>query len=75
MGFTKHRGKQAHDEEGDEYVLGPIRWLSDNPGRQLMTGSFHPVDDNQWDDGVYLEDALCTLLLRIMSCAHATCIG
>ena len=25
-------------------------WLTKNPGAQLLTGSFHPVDDDAWDD-------------------------
>lgn len=31
----------------------PLAWLKDNPGRQLLTGSFHPVDDAHWDTDAY----------------------
>ena len=27
-----------------------LRWLTQNPGRQLLTSSFHPVEDDQWAD-------------------------
>jgi hypothetical protein len=30
-------------EEDNDFVEGPLRWLKDNPGRQLLTGSFHPI--------------------------------
>jgi hypothetical protein len=26
----------------DSTRMGPLSWLTDNPGRQLLTGSFHP---------------------------------
>lgn len=28
----------------------PLNWVIDNPGRQLFTGSFHPVEDKLWED-------------------------
>eukprot|EP00698_Gefionella_okellyi_P001540 TRINITY_DN1146_c0_g1_i5.p1 TRINITY_DN1146_c0_g1~~TRINITY_DN1146_c0_g1_i5.p1 ORF type:complete len:1217 (+),score=226.35 TRINITY_DN1146_c0_g1_i5:261-3653(+) len=58
---------EPEDDAEQQYVRGPIRWVSDNPGRQLLTGSFHPVDDEHWWDDVYLSDndvavnSLCTL--------------
>ena len=27
-----------------------LTWLTKNPGRQLLTSSFHPVDDEHWED-------------------------
>eukprot|EP00004_Rigifila_ramosa_P006668 TRINITY_DN1758_c0_g1_i12.p1 TRINITY_DN1758_c0_g1~~TRINITY_DN1758_c0_g1_i12.p1 ORF type:complete len:903 (+),score=178.72 TRINITY_DN1758_c0_g1_i12:636-3344(+) len=38
-------------------VSGPLLWLTDNPGRQLLTGSFHPVGPEQWDANVYFTQA------------------
>ncbi|KYQ89839.1 hypothetical protein DLAC_09816 [Tieghemostelium lacteum] len=30
-------------------VSGPLQWMTENPGsQQLLTGSFHPVTDDQW---------------------------
>ncbi len=26
----------------DTTRMGPLTWLTDDPGRQLLTGSFHP---------------------------------
>lgn len=34
-------------------VSGDLNWLQENPGRQLLTGSFHPVTDDQWTDDAY----------------------
>ncbi|KAH3745603.1 ankyrin repeat protein [Pelomyxa schiedti] len=38
---------------GATHVLGPISWLMENPGTQLLTGSFHPVSDDLWDADAY----------------------
>ena len=27
-----------------------LAWLTKNPGRQLLTSSFHPVEDDKWAD-------------------------
>ena len=34
-------------------VCGPLRWVTENPGRQILTGSFHPVNDNEWWNDAY----------------------
>jgi len=44
------------DDIVDMEVSGPIKWESINPGRQLLTGSFHPVDDGNWFNFTYLDD-------------------
>eukprot|EP01132_Coremiostelium_polycephalum_P005506 gene5506-6860_t len=36
------------DDKQQDCVTGPIEWVTQNPGRQLLTGSFHPVDDDKW---------------------------
>lgn len=41
-------------EVQENAVSGPIRWLTENPGRQLLTGSFHPVTDENWDKEAYI---------------------
>lgn len=43
----------SYSNTDDGFVRGPLNWLTENPGRQLLTGSFHPVDDQNWDAGVY----------------------
>uniref|UniRef100_A0A6B2KWG6 Poly [ADP-ribose] polymerase n=1 Tax=Arcella intermedia TaxID=1963864 RepID=A0A6B2KWG6_9EUKA len=35
-------------------VEGPISWLLENPGTQLLSGSFHPINDENWYDESYL---------------------
>jgi hypothetical protein len=32
------------------YSQRAFQWVVDNPGRQLFTGSFHPVSDTKWED-------------------------
>jgi len=31
-----------------------ISWMTDDPGRQLLTGSFHPIDTGEWAVQAYL---------------------
>jgi hypothetical protein len=37
---------------GDIPNMSPLRFITDQPGRQLLSGSFHPVSDDNWDHGV-----------------------
>jgi len=46
-------GAEEEEEGGDRYVIGPLKWLSTNPGRQRI-GSFHPHEKDDWEDGAYL---------------------
>jgi hypothetical protein len=32
-----------------------INFVKENPGRQLLTGSFHPVSDGKWTQGAYVD--------------------
>eukprot|EP00698_Gefionella_okellyi_P005555 TRINITY_DN15060_c0_g1_i1.p1 TRINITY_DN15060_c0_g1~~TRINITY_DN15060_c0_g1_i1.p1 ORF type:complete len:1172 (+),score=237.92 TRINITY_DN15060_c0_g1_i1:70-3516(+) len=52
------RGGDDADQEDDksckEFVHGPLQWVTENPGRQLMTGSFHPLPADAWSTGVML---------------------
>lgn len=36
----EHEGSTPVDQSGEDYVSGPLKWLQDNPGRQLLTGKF-----------------------------------
>lgn len=45
--------EQQKNEYIDAHVEGPLKWLSENPGRQLLTGSFHPIDDDNWYNEAY----------------------
>lgn len=48
------RNKQLYHVDDDE-LSRPLNWVKENPGRQLLTGSFHPVDDDHFFDFVYLD--------------------
>jgi hypothetical protein len=52
-------------------VTGPLTWLTENPGRQLLTGSFHPVSDERWTDGAYVAGETAKLKLSFA----AACAG
>jgi len=52
------------DEPEADRVRGMIRFVRSNPGRQLMTGSFHPVDDANYEAGVYGGTGLGDTALR-----------
>ena len=51
MGWESKSDVAAEKEALCTYVFGQPRWMRENPGTQLMTGSFHPVEDNMWMDG------------------------
>lgn len=31
--------------------------MVEDPGRQLATGSFHPIDDDEWEEDAYVHHA------------------
>ncbi|KAJ9454543.1 Poly(ADP-ribose) polymerase pme-1 [Diplonema papillatum] len=45
---TKEELGMSQKDAQRSYVFGPPTWMRDDPGRQLMTGSFHPVSDDEW---------------------------
>jgi len=45
--------EQQKNDYADAHVEGPLKWLTENPGRQLLTGSFHPIDDDNWYNEAY----------------------
>ncbi|PPR03269.1 hypothetical protein CVT26_008112 [Gymnopilus dilepis] len=38
---------------GDMYIRGPITFMTVNPGRQLLTGSFRPMEVGDWASEAY----------------------
>lgn len=42
--------------EDDKYIVGRIKFIEDNPGRQTMTGSFNPIDAGEWSEQVYVKE-------------------
>ncbi|KDR65544.1 hypothetical protein GALMADRAFT_148613 [Galerina marginata CBS 339.88] len=45
--------RQLVVSESNQYIRGPIKFLEANPGQQLLTGSFQPLDMNGWEDDAY----------------------
>ncbi|KDR65522.1 hypothetical protein GALMADRAFT_19913, partial [Galerina marginata CBS 339.88] len=45
--------RQLVAAESNKYIRGPIKFLEANPGQQLLTGSFQPLDMNGWEDDAY----------------------
>ncbi|KAG8817296.1 hypothetical protein FRC17_011296, partial [Serendipita sp. 399] len=48
--------KELQVEEDKVYIRGRIEFMQEDPGRQLMTGSFHPIDEGEWSAQAYLGD-------------------
>jgi hypothetical protein len=46
-------------EELAGFVRGPISFIEDDPGRQMI-GSFHPLDDDEWAKGAFFTGEPCT---------------
>ena len=42
------------DESEKGWLHGELGWLHENPGTQLMTASFHPVSDEDYEKGAYV---------------------
>jgi hypothetical protein len=57
------------------FAHGPIAWVTDDPGRQILTGSFHPVDDEHWFDGVVSADATRDTLLSVVAALRSAADG
>eukprot|EP01060_Flectonema_neradi_P006537 TRINITY_DN1442_c1_g3_i1.p1 TRINITY_DN1442_c1_g3~~TRINITY_DN1442_c1_g3_i1.p1 ORF type:complete len:1977 (+),score=404.23 TRINITY_DN1442_c1_g3_i1:58-5931(+) len=51
MGWDDKTDREVDKEASSTFVFGKPHWMRDNPGTQLMTGSFHPVEDDKWMDG------------------------
>ncbi|CAG7847199.1 SubName: Full=Uncharacterized protein {ECO:0000313/EMBL:CCA66774.1} [Serendipita indica DSM 11827] len=41
-------------EEDKTYIRGRVEFMQEDPGRQMMTGSFHPIDEGEWSAQAYL---------------------
>lgn len=35
-----------------------VNWIVENPGRQMFTGSFHPIEDSKWEGREYWDDRI-----------------
>ena len=48
--FTMKDGSIVHLKKMNELKSFSIKWTTENPGGQLFTGSFHPLNDSMWED-------------------------
>ncbi|RXW22626.1 hypothetical protein EST38_g3223 [Candolleomyces aberdarensis] len=48
--------KELIAKEEDQYIIGRIKFIEENPGRQTMTGSFNPIDVGEWSEQVYVKE-------------------
>jgi hypothetical protein len=59
----------------EQFVSGPLKWVTDNPGQQRI-GSFHPITSGDWTDGAYLSEATlrvcCARACRHFQPSHPT---
>lgn len=53
--------EDKEDQDSSKYVRGPLKWMTVNPGQQSV-GSFHPITDGEWMDGVHMSKSLTTLM-------------
>lgn len=53
-------------EYRDNYVYGDLTWKTVNPGSQKI-GSFHPIDNDEWANGVYEDKDLNELFQMIIN--------
>ncbi|KAF9530937.1 hypothetical protein CPB83DRAFT_849901 [Crepidotus variabilis] len=47
--------RKLQEAEDEQYIRGRIKFIEENPGRQTISGSFHPIDDGEWSEQVYLK--------------------
>ncbi|KAI0628020.1 ankyrin [Trametes polyzona] len=46
--------KALQETEDESYVRGRIQFIQEDPGRQSMSGSFHPIDEGEWAEQAYM---------------------
>ena len=37
----------------------PLEFVKENPGKQLLTGSFHPISNNKWYQDAFHDKGFC----------------
>ncbi|KAI9220072.1 hypothetical protein BC828DRAFT_137828 [Blastocladiella britannica] len=63
------RAKTQKDKDDlDGYVHGPLKFITDDPGRQSI-GSFHPITDEEWSVDAYIDPKRSPLFAAV---AHGT---
>ncbi|KAI0750408.1 hypothetical protein C8Q74DRAFT_1373995 [Fomes fomentarius] len=46
--------KKLQGEEDESYIRGRVQFMQDDPGRQSISGSFHPIDEGEWTEQAYI---------------------
>ncbi|KAH9949875.1 ankyrin [Amylocystis lapponica] len=46
--------KALQEEEDKSYIRGRIEFIVEDPGRQSISGSFHPIDVGEWAEQAYM---------------------
>ncbi|PPQ97562.1 hypothetical protein CVT26_002347 [Gymnopilus dilepis] len=46
------------------YIRGPVRFMTRNPGQQLLSGSFRPIEIADWAGGAYVQDEQLSSVAR-----------
>ncbi|KIO26966.1 hypothetical protein M407DRAFT_23791 [Tulasnella calospora MUT 4182] len=64
--------KEMFETEQEQCITGRISFLQENPGRQSITGSFHPIDSGEWSEQAYLKP-LAKLFSYIASHSRSAC--
>ncbi|KIO24998.1 hypothetical protein M407DRAFT_211285 [Tulasnella calospora MUT 4182] len=64
--------KEIFEKEQEQYLTGRISFLQEDPGRQSITGSFHPIDSGEWSEQAYLKP-LAKLFSFIASHNRSAC--
>ncbi|KDR65202.1 hypothetical protein GALMADRAFT_148887 [Galerina marginata CBS 339.88] len=52
--------RQLVASESNQYIRDPIKFLEANPGQQLLTGSFQPLDMTHMEQMVQVTEAILT---------------
>ncbi|KAG9009823.1 hypothetical protein FRB93_005094 [Tulasnella sp. JGI-2019a] len=47
--------KEMFAKENEQFLTGRIAFVQEDPGRQKITGSFHPIDEGEWSDQAYIK--------------------
>ncbi|KAG9028668.1 hypothetical protein FS837_003824 [Tulasnella sp. UAMH 9824] len=47
--------KEMFEKEQEQFITGRVSFMQEDPGRQSITGSFHPIDSGEWSEQAYLK--------------------
>ncbi|KAG8939661.1 hypothetical protein FRC04_006086 [Tulasnella sp. 424] len=64
--------KEMFEKEQEQFLTGRVTFIQEDPGRQSITGSFHPIDSGEWSEQAYLKP-LAILFSHIVSHNRAAC--